>query len=432
MRIIELPFELWPGHAAALACLVERPSPLTVGWSLYLGNGVSPTPSVQAATLTFEDTLDDAAVIYRNGEFIRSVEGAGYDLTTVFDLAALARAAGRPLEIGDVISVKTRDNTPTVWQNRPWTASVKFAHKYETYSGGDNDSGSTGVDLPEYHDNGEFTIATTDVPVATSYNPITTGSRFAILGNLLADYSADRATVDPLGPILQLGDVDGTLDEQSTFDALSNNLLVFVGDEVMSVAGVTLVGPRQYQLSVVRARYATRKESHGVGAAAYLIARDDLQPITHPHIRIGNELAVKLTLRGGGILEDLADVEPTSFFVAGEALALEPENLRVNGDLRNARYNIANPLRLAWSTPALRSSLASALRLKYRTKVEILDGATVLYSKLTYANTMTLTAVKLAAILGVVTDFTVRLTTDVLSAEYRSSSDPITLDVIPV
>lgn len=310
MRLIELPFDLWPDSRTALAALVPRPSPLTAGWALYLGNGT-----------------------------------------------ALA---------------------------------------------------------------------------ATSYALLAAGNRFAIPGLLLADYPATAPTVDAVGVTLQLGSVDGTLDELSTFDGLANTQLLFLGDEIMSIAGVTLVGVQRYRLSVIRARYATRKEIHAAGGAAYLLAREDIQPITHPQIRPGNELAVKLVLRGGGVQEDLSDVEPESFIITGEAVALEPQNLRVNGELRNARYDLANPLRIEWSTPALRPRLVAALKLKYRTKVEILDGDTVLWSKLTYASLMTVTSVKITAILGSAIPFTVRLTTDVLDAERRLTSAPITLNVEPL
>lgn len=142
-----------------------------------------------------------------------------------------------------------------------------------------------------------------------SFFALGTITKFALHGELTADYPASAATLaianalpaeadNPLpltdGFNVQLDGPDQTMPDVSDFDALANTVLLFVDGEIMSVAEASLTGAGAYGLTVIRGRFGTPIQDHAAGAAVYIIARADLAIFQHAHFRGGNTGRFKL------------------------------------------------------------------------------------------------------------------------------------------
>lgn len=268
---------------------------------------------------------------------------------------------------------------------------------------------------------------------ASSYNLLAVHNRFAWRGSLELDYPATTHTVDDVvGLTVLLSGPDIILDEQSAFAGVSNDLLVFVGDEIMSVIGYELQGAGRYRLFVIRERLTSERESHVAGTDVYLIRREDILPLSHSQVQVGNELTFKLLKFSNGAAQSLSDLPETTHTVTGVMLfQLAPSNLRVNDQNRNAFYTAGQDVRLDWSLPDARAEVASVNTVKFRSLVEIVSAVdeTVLYSKLTFAGTFKILAAKMATILGAETDFIARITTDGRGRDFSFQSTPVELYV---
>ncbi|MGA2787648.1 MAG: hypothetical protein ABSF60_08975, partial [Verrucomicrobiota bacterium] len=89
--------------------------------------------------------------------------------------------------------------------------------------------------------------------------------------------------------------------------------LLFVGNEIMSIAEATLTDSGAYTLTVVRGRFGTAIADHALGDTVMIIALADLLPLQHPHFLGGNTGRFKLTLGG----QDASDVDAFDQVFAG-------------------------------------------------------------------------------------------------------------------
>ena len=259
-----------------------------------------------------------------------------------------------------------------------------------------------------------------------TYQPLASHNRFAQVGALVADYPADTFTIDlERGLLVTLNGVDTSLDEQSAFNALADDFMLFVGDEIMSVVAVQLVAARTYRLMVIRERMATPRETHGAGAEVWLIAQRDLLPLEHRSFNVENEVSLKVVVVTGSVSQDLGEVAAITHTITGELFTqTAPSNLTVNGEIRNATYAAATDLKLKWSLHELKGVIAAQFGLKIRTLVEIVSlvDDSVLYSKLTYSETMKILAAQMTVILGAETSFIVRISSHVLGSNLQLAS----------
>lgn len=265
-----------------------------------------------------------------------------------------------------------------------------------------------------------------------SYQVMASASTFAQAGNLLVEYPSSTHMLDfDYGLTVQLTGADTTIAEQSGTNGLSNELLVFVGNEIMSVIGMTLLATGRYRLQVARGRYSTPVEAHDAEAEVYIIALADLLKLTHPTFQPGQTATFKVALSQGRFTQDLSEVEPIEHEITGKAFEVFPSNLMVNGDSRNPKYVASTDVMVRWSLPDLRSSIVAQHNLKVRSLLEIVSvvDESVLWSKLTFAANMKIGGAKMDTIRGAETTFTVRITTDVLGTDYRINSTPISLQV---
>lgn len=269
----------------------------------------------------------------------------------------------------------------------------------------------------------------------TSYQLLASHNRFAQGGYVLSDYPASTLTIDQeVGLTITLNGADKTLSEQSAFNALADEFLAFVGDEVMSIVSVQLTAMDTYRLHVIRERMGTPRQAHAAGAEVYLIARKDLLPIEHRSFVVGNEVSLKVATATGGIAQDIADVDAIEHTIAGKVFTqTSPQNLRVKDNLTNATYTGGDDLKVYWSLHELRSSVAAQFGVKIRTLFEIVSlvDDSVLYSKLTYGQSRKILAAKMATILGAETSFIVRISSHVLGSNLQLQSDTKQLTVTP-
>jgi len=135
--------------------------------------------------------------------------------------------------------------------------------------------------------------------------------RFAFHGKLTSDLKSDspllpianpipKYATNPVplvdGPQIQLDGVDLILPELFDFDALVNATLLFVGDEILSIAAATLIGPGAFALQVIRGRFGTMIATHLVGADFFIIPLADLTILQHPSFVPGGTSLFKLTI----------------------------------------------------------------------------------------------------------------------------------------
>jgi hypothetical protein len=265
-----------------------------------------------------------------------------------------------------------------------------------------------------------------------SYQVLAAHGPFARFGFSIAEYPAETHMLDfDVGLIVQLIGADTTIATQTGTNGLSNELLVFIDNEIMSVIGVELVAAATYRLKLARGRYSTPIEAHVAASAVYIVALDDLLILTHPTFNPGETVTLKVALSQGRFTQDLSEIEAIEHEVTGKAFEVSPSNLIVNGDSRNPKYVASTDVKIQWSLPDLRESIVARHGLKVRSLLEIISDVdeSVLWSKLTFAAAMKITGAKMDLIRAGEPTFTVRITTDVLGTEYRINSTPITLQV---
>jgi len=139
-----------------------------------------------------------------------------------------------------------------------------------------------------------------------SYDQVSSHSGWAFHGALVTDYSADTPTIDTEGIIIRLDSADTELPEMTTFDGLSDDLLLFINGEVLSVTYCGLVGVATYQLQVIRERFGSPREAHVTGDEAFLILRSDLLTMQHEHWQPFNTVDMKIQATSGAAAAELA------------------------------------------------------------------------------------------------------------------------------
>jgi hypothetical protein len=225
--------------------------------------------------------------------------------------------------------------------------------------------------------------------------------------------------------LVGLAGVDTAIDEQSMVDALADGLLLFLGDEILSVSSVELAGAGVYRLAVVRARFGTRKVTHLAGADAWLIAREDVVALSHPSFRVGAEISLKVPMAGGGVSGDVSAADAEPYLITGERFISAPLNLRINGQSVNPVHTSGDSLLVDWSLPDGLDVSGEGL-FRYRTRVEVFDaGDNLLASLISHTQSLSITPVEMAETAPAMV--TVRL--EAVSEEHQINSETIQLGV---
>jgi hypothetical protein len=115
------------------------------------------------------------------------------------------------------------------------------------------------------------------------------------------------------------------------FRALVAESCIFIGDEILSLSGATLIGGSVYRLQVIRQRFGTRKAAHTTGAEVWLISRSDIQPVTHPAIKFGVAASFKVVPLGSRRQLGIDNVDEAAKYLTGSPFVSTPRNLRISG-----------------------------------------------------------------------------------------------------
>jgi len=213
---------------------------------------------------------------------------------------------------------------------------------------------------------------------------------FALRGHVVAEYPADTRLVDEGVRLeIQFASADKTLDDELALDdALDNTLLVFAGTEILSGFDVTLFGAGHYRLSVVRARYDTKRKTHPVGEEVFIIRRTDL-----PHF-LASRSPVNYKLQPFILQHELDLASATAIPVTLKHRVrrpLAPINLRVNGDGRTPTYGTGAGVSVNWDRTdprrAVQGPTAVLVPAIDRTVVEMLALGGVLKETFTFPAT---------------------------------------------
>lgn len=178
-----------------------------------------------------------------------------------------------------------------------------------------------------------------------SFAPLATITGFAMYGALSADFLASAAYEVPANALpvegrnpnpfplvagmgIQLEGVDIVLPDVCDFDALANSVLLFAGNEIMSVAEATMTASGAYTLTVIRGRFGTVIADHHNGDTVWIIPLASLKAIAHPHFQVGNVAQFKLTIGS----QNISDVNPFTFGFGALLDVSGQQILDVNGN----------------------------------------------------------------------------------------------------
>ena len=104
-----------------------------------------------------------------------------------------------------------------------------------------------------------------------SYDPLLAEASWAVRGVLTADYSATTADVDESAGLQVL--MDGTdvdqVTSQSDAQRDGDNLLIFLGAEILSAGEIVVTGPNQFEVLARRGICGTTKAAHPAGAEVW-------------------------------------------------------------------------------------------------------------------------------------------------------------------
>lgn len=279
--------------------------------------------------------------------------------------------------------------------------------------------------------NYDFTWPSGAAEEQATYVRLGSSVKFPLRAVILEEFVAARRCIDDAGGLLvQLDDASVVLDEQTPFDGMAGEWLVFAGSEIFSVWGWELESLGQYRLQVIRRRFATLPQTHAIGAEAWLVRRSELAVFTHPHFQPGHTAVIKVSPRTAKTAADLAYVDERSLSVAGQAFRCSaPANLAVGGRLSGAFYETGDGITITW-TPADTTAESESVR-RRTTVLSFYDGETLLASVDAAAGSSShvLTNGELVALLGSETAFTLSAATRIETGLHTVLSPSVQLQV---
>ena len=163
-------------------------------------------------------------------------------------------------------------------------------------------------------------------------------------------YNGSTLLVDnALGVHIKLTGTDKTLPDIALEDALTNDWLLFVNDEIMSIFGATLIGTDEYRVYAIRARYDTRRATHFAGSEVFIVQRSGV-PAYEVVGSLNPETFKLQPFIVGGRSLDLSECSPKEISMVYRGLRpWSPENLRAFDDGVNPTYTTGQNIPLTWS-----------------------------------------------------------------------------------
>lgn len=146
-----------------------------------------------------------------------------------------------------------------------------------------------------------------------SYDLLGRQTTWAVSATLRAGYAAGAASPLTVQLALDADNLDaGRISPLSDEDRNNDTLLLIVGDEVMSVGGITISG-LNWDLACLRARQGSLAAAASTGAPAWLVYRDELVALTHARFVESQTRWFKLQPYTSGEVLDLADADAISY-----------------------------------------------------------------------------------------------------------------------
>ena len=273
-----------------------------------------------------------------------------------------------------------------------------------------------------------------------SYAALTGSTKFAQRGVLRSDYPADTDLVDrTVGFSVALDAPNQDLPEMNAFDGVSDEWLVFLGDEILSLHRADLITGGVYLVFCLRARFGTVAAAHADGTECYIVRRTSLEAVQHPQIALHNAYAIKLASVKNTVALDLAEATPLEGTVAGRIYREpKPANLRAHGtppgsgtDAENGFYAPGHDIVVQWTNTDTHADFYQAGKLTRAAVLEVYNDADALVATLTLTgDTTTIPNLTLVGYLGGETDFTLRLFYRTTVEFGHVDTDKLTLGVV--
>jgi hypothetical protein len=250
-------------------------------------------------------------------------------------------------------------------------------------------------------------------------------TQFAWRGVLVEDYPGTTLCIDRArGFLVQLDGPDLVLDDTTAFDALCGELLVLIGDELLSVISATLVSIGVYVVYAVRGKYATPISSHSADDQVLIFHRSAIVPLFHPQFEQPGNVARFKFLLGD---DEAAEADAFDYGIRGLAWSVPPPAaMQVNGRWVNAWYR--SRIRLAWSAPDAGALLPRADIVRQFTRIEFVKDNAVFATRDTVAGSLNVKWADLTA--DPLASFSVRAGTVVNTGDEDISGPTVDLPVL--
>lgn len=182
-----------------------------------------------------------------------------------------------------------------------------------------------------------------------SYEELGTTPHFAFHGTLHEDYPDTTLTVDSLrGLVVQLDGTDLALDPVAFDDALLNELLVIVNEEILSAFNAVLLDPGKYRLHAIRGRYDTRPRYHAADDEVWIVHRNSVAAFPANNLEATQTYKLQPFSPLGTV--DLASVTARSLTTTHRwQRPLAPTNLRAGSDRAHPAYTTGQNVALEWT-----------------------------------------------------------------------------------
>lgn len=182
----------------------------------------------------------------------------------------------------------------------------------------------------------------------STYSQVVENNPFAVFGQVATAYAAAGPIVDTVtGLVVDLFGIDlASVVTQTDVQREDGHLLIFLGNEIMSVGSVTALGDGRFNIKVRRAMYGTQQETHPVAQDAWFLFRDRIFQVAHSSFTPGATRLFKLQPFTDQDEADLGDVTAFSYTLSA-SLPFRVTGLELEG-IGNATVFTGKHAHFAW------------------------------------------------------------------------------------
>ena len=223
---------------------------------------------------------------------------------------------------------------------------------------------------------------------STTYDFQMTATRFAVRGQLTAQYTDETGLIDDLiGMTVEITGIDLTFENPAFADNLFADYLLFVNDEIIAPFDAVLISGNEWRIFGIRNRFDTVRATHPNASEVWIMPRAELQALYSKVLSDG----------AGGLADQNLKLQPHTSnhqtdLSAANVITVEttrrgdrpirPEGLAINGDNRVGVWEAGQDVTISWH-PTIDGHQQSMFALwtspeadTPSTRVEIIDPAT--------------------------------------------------------